>query len=53
MSTLPTLGDALGARGVSRRAFLKFCTALTSLMALPPSMAPAARRRSPRRGVPR
>jgi hydrogenase small subunit len=26
---------------VSRRAFLKFCTALTSLMALPPGVAPA------------
>jgi hypothetical protein len=26
---------------VSRRAFLKFCTTLTSLMALPPGMAPA------------
>ncbi len=28
-------------RGVSRRAFLKFCAAAASLMALPPSMAPA------------
>jgi hydrogenase small subunit len=36
-----TLGDSLHASGVSRRAFVKFCTALTSLMALPPSMAPA------------
>ena len=34
-----TLGDTLAASGVSRRAFLKFCVALTSLMALPPSMA--------------
>ncbi|HKJ77114.1 MAG TPA: twin-arginine translocation signal domain-containing protein, partial [Gammaproteobacteria bacterium] len=28
-------------RGVSRRGFLKFCAAATSMMALPPSMAPA------------
>jgi hydrogenase small subunit len=38
---MTTLGDALLASGVSRRSFLKFCTALTSLMALPPGMAPA------------
>ena len=38
---MTTLGDSLIASGVSRRAFLKFCTALTSLMALPPGMAPA------------
>ena len=38
---MTTLGDSLLASGVSRRAFLKFCTALTSLMALPPGMAPA------------
>ncbi|HTP96645.1 MAG TPA: hydrogenase small subunit [Burkholderiales bacterium] len=38
---MTTLGDALHASGVSRRAFLKFCTALTSLMALPPGAAPA------------
>jgi hydrogenase small subunit len=37
---MTTLGDSLQASGVSRRAFLKFCTALTSLMALPPGMAP-------------
>jgi hydrogenase small subunit len=37
----PTLADGLRASGISRRGFLKFCTALTSLMALPPSMAPA------------
>jgi hydrogenase small subunit len=30
--------DHLRARGVSRRGFLKFCAALTSAMALPPSM---------------
>jgi hydrogenase small subunit len=38
---MTTLGDSLQASGVSRRAFLKFCAALTSLMALPPGMAPA------------
>ncbi|HUL57534.1 MAG TPA: hydrogenase small subunit [Usitatibacter sp.] len=38
---MTTLGDALQASGVNRRAFLKFCSALTSLMALPPGMAPA------------
>ncbi len=37
----PTLGDMLAQRGVSRRALLKFCTALASLMALPPGSVPA------------
>jgi len=32
--------DYLRARGVSRRGFMKFCAATTSLMALPPSMIP-------------
>jgi len=36
-----TLGEGLAQRGISRRALLKFCTAMTSLMALPPGMAPA------------
>ena len=36
-----TLGEFLRERGVSRRGFLKFCTATASLMALPPSMVPA------------
>ncbi|WP_260291593.1 hydrogenase small subunit [Sedimenticola hydrogenitrophicus] len=36
-----TLGDSLRRHGVSRRGFLKFCTATASLMALPPSMVPA------------
>ena len=31
------LGDYLLAHGVSRRAFVKFCSATASLMALPPS----------------
>ncbi len=34
-----TLGVYLHAQGVSRRAFLKFCSATASLMALPPSAA--------------
>lgn len=36
-----TLGDALKKNGVSRRSFLKFCTTMTSLLALPPMMATA------------
>ena len=32
-----TLGEYLYAQGVSRRGFLKFCSATASLMALPPS----------------
>lgn len=39
MSDLPTLGAMLTQRGISRRSFLKFCSAMTSLMALPPTMA--------------
>ena len=34
-----TLGEYLRAQGVSRRGFLKFCSATASLMALPPSAA--------------
>jgi hydrogenase small subunit len=40
MSKPTTLVDALAAQGVSRRGFLKFCTATASLMALPPSAVP-------------
>jgi len=36
----PTLGEILQARGVSRRGFLKYCAATTSLLALPPTMVP-------------
>jgi len=36
----PSLGDILQARGVSRRGFLKYCAATTSLLALPPTMVP-------------
>ncbi|MCF7985813.1 MAG: hydrogenase small subunit, partial [Thiohalocapsa sp.] len=36
-----TLGESLRKNGVSRRGFLKFCAATASMMALPPSMAPA------------
>ncbi|MBI5462726.1 MAG: hydrogenase small subunit [Gammaproteobacteria bacterium] len=41
MSRRPTVAEQLARQGVSRRAFLKFCAAAASLMALPPSMAPA------------
>lgn len=34
-----TIGARLQQRGISRRTFLKFCTAMTSLLALPPTMA--------------
>jgi hydrogenase small subunit len=40
MSTHETLGEILRRKGISRRAFLKFCTTVTSIMALPPSMIP-------------
>jgi len=40
MSKDQTIGEALRARGVSRRGFLKFCAATASMMALPPSMVP-------------
>jgi hydrogenase small subunit len=36
-----TLGERLAQQGISRRAFLKFCTAMTTLMALPPGTATA------------
>jgi len=36
-----TLGEALREQGISRRGFLKFCAATASMLALPPSMAPA------------
>ena len=35
------LGEVLRKQGVSRRSFLKFCAAMASTMALPPSMIPA------------
>jgi hydrogenase small subunit len=38
MSNEQRIGEVLRQRGVSRRGFLKFCAALTSLMALPPAM---------------
>ena len=40
MKNRPTLGEILQARGVSRRGFLKYCAATTSLLALPPTMVP-------------
>jgi hydrogenase small subunit len=41
MSKRPTVAEHLARQGVSRRAFLKFCAATASMMALPPGMAPA------------
>ncbi len=35
-----SLIDVLAAKGVSRRGFMKFCAAITSMMALPPSAIP-------------
>jgi len=41
MSQQEFLIETLQRQGISRRGFLKFCTAMASLMALPPGMAPA------------
>lgn len=41
MANTQTLGERLRQQGISRRGFLKFCTATASMMALPPSMVPA------------
>jgi hydrogenase small subunit len=41
MNRHETLGERLAQQGISRRAFLKFCAALASLMALPPGAASA------------
>ncbi len=41
MNRHETLGDQLAQQGISRRAFLKFCAAMASLMALPPGSATA------------
>ncbi|MDJ0918376.1 MAG: hydrogenase small subunit [Woeseiaceae bacterium] len=35
-----TLGEVLLAKGVSRRGFMKYCSATASLLALPPAMVP-------------
>ena len=40
MANEPVLADLMKAHGISRRAFLKYCASLTSLMALPPAMMP-------------
>jgi hydrogenase small subunit len=40
VKTIPTLGEILQARGVSRRGFLKYCSATASLLALPPALVP-------------
>jgi hydrogenase small subunit len=41
MKERETLGQRLDEQGVSRRAFIKFCAALATMMALPPSSASA------------
>ncbi|MFP4602502.1 MAG: hydrogenase small subunit [Halochromatium sp.] len=41
MPNEPTLGGLLRSQGISRRAFLKFCSTTASLMALPATIAPA------------
>ena len=41
MSGKPTLGEHMSRQGVSRRAFMKYCSYLASTMALSPGMAPA------------
>lgn len=41
MAGCDILGPRLRQQGVSRRGFLKYCTALASLLALPPGSAPA------------
>lgn len=41
MADHDTLAQRLTQQGISRRAFLKFCAAMASLMALPPGSAPA------------
>ncbi|MEW7976389.1 MAG: hydrogenase small subunit [Candidatus Sedimenticola endophacoides] len=41
MANSKTLGESLRRHGVTRRGFLKFCSATASLMALPPTMVPA------------
>ncbi len=37
----PTVGEMLLKAGISRRGFIKFCTAAASALALPPWMGPA------------
>ncbi len=54
MSTYQTFGSQLRNHGISRRSFLKFCTAMSSLLALPPAMIPRmvhALENSPRQSV--
>ncbi len=40
MADKPLLADILKAQGISRRGFMKYCASLTSMMALPPILAP-------------
>jgi hydrogenase small subunit len=41
MKKVITVAEALASRGITRRGFLKYCSAVASLMALPPGSAPA------------
>jgi hydrogenase small subunit len=41
MKKVETVGEALRSRGITRRGFLKYCSAMASLMALPPGSVPA------------
>ncbi|MGD2074568.1 MAG: hydrogenase small subunit [Gammaproteobacteria bacterium] len=41
MKKVATVGEALRSRGITRRGFLKYCSAMASLMALPPGSVPA------------
>jgi hydrogenase small subunit len=41
MAKNETLGEVMRRQGISRRGFLKFCTATASMMAMPPGMVPA------------
>jgi len=40
-TTANNLAETMKLHGVSRRAFMKYCASLASLMALPPTMAPS------------
>jgi len=40
-TTANNLAETMRLHGVSRRAFMKYCASLASLMALPPTMAPS------------
>lgn len=54
MAIKPTLPELMKTHGVSRRAFMKYCASLASIMAMSPAMAPriaAALENAPRPSV--